>query len=566
VATKPSVIPGIFRLAHIRKVVESVNMGVTSSALIGVKSGIATRQVSFATSAAKMLGWIKGDVGDFEATSAGRALLETIADTKDEADHLKRAIERSTDIQAIAPSLLAPRAPSFKALSKSLVEETGISEVSAQRGARALLVWRKQALFERPRGRTERAMPASRDAAPGLPLTPPRRAPLQEVLAPQVRVARLRELQLRGFGALTNAKVELGDLTVLIGELGAGKTAPIDALLFLAAAQRFGLSRVFAESGLFPAAIALEVELSSEHTPAKEPFRARYELELETDGGGAPRPRREALFLEPTSGELDGGIQPSGRRQVFGREQDQTTRFQAEVGQWETSYTLDPDRLALSQVPADATKFLIALQVKTFIASGVSRLLLQGRDIPASCSATGPTSLTDDVKNLLRAIHRLELDAPDSFDRWLEWLRRAIPWLMDVHVSQGRDDASLSLDVTLESGRVVRVEELSPELLHTIALITLPFTLGPGEVVHIDDTSLALPPATLATIASCWSRAHRGGQIIVTTASPLWAVFTPLKQLRVVKREESGDCSIVKGQGKQTITRWRRAVDLAALR
>lgn len=586
---KSAQIPGTFRLEHIRAVVGAINDGVGSNALIGVKTGIKTRHVSFAVNAARILGWISGEIGALRTTASGRKLLEAEPGSRAEANHFKRGITASKEVKTLAPKLLTKSAPDYEALTEAISQATGLSETSAKRAARVLLSWRRQALLEQPpeepqeqkaRNKTSKPKPKKSSTTP--PKSTPKSKPAPKT--PQTSgVTQLSMLHVEGFGAFRSARVDLDNLTVFLGQAGLSRASLLDALRFLARAQHIGVAGALRQHSSFAAlnssadgptldlGIALEVALAPLAGPGGEHSHLRYELALTRDPGEPARPRGEALYLKPAARTktnqllTDPDEVPESWRQVFARDGAQKVWFRSELGKWRTTYALDPNRLALAEVPADVGKFPAATALKRFVFSGFSQLMIHTNTLVAPARAHGQSRLTGGDANLVRALAKLETERPEDFEKWLDWARKALPSLEDVTISRREDTAALSLDVVVEKDHVIPAARLSPATLRAMTLLALPFTIAPGELVHVDDPSLTVPPTTLAEIVNCWASHRSGGQIIVTTESPLWASMTPLKQLLLLREGARGSAELVKGARNKKVEAWRKAVDLAGL-
>lgn len=153
-------IPQAPNLARVRCIVAAVADGAGNLETIAEETDISLRHVGYAVRAAQTLGLL---AENREPTPLGRALLETEQESEAERDVLKKSVEESAIMKAIAPRLLSHRPPTKKELAERIEKVSGLSHATAAHRASDLLAWREQLLQQRldlPLG------PAHTEAAP----------------------------------------------------------------------------------------------------------------------------------------------------------------------------------------------------------------------------------------------------------------------------------------------------------------------------------------------------------------------------------------------------------------
>ena len=139
-------VPQSSNLARIRCVVTAIAGGAATLEQIAEETDFSARHIGYAARAAQTLGLLDADRAP---TPLGRALIETEQESEEERDVLRRSIEESAILRAIAPGLLAPKRPTKRALAARIERSSGLSTATSEHRASDLLAWREQ-LIEEP--------------------------------------------------------------------------------------------------------------------------------------------------------------------------------------------------------------------------------------------------------------------------------------------------------------------------------------------------------------------------------------------------------------------------------
>lgn len=138
-------VPQAPNLARIRCVITAASDGAATIDQIAEETDISARHVGYSLRAAQTLGLLGPDRA---VTALGRALLDTEQESAEERAVLRRSIEESAILRALAPRLLSSKPPTKKALGERIERLSGLSTATALHRASDLLAWREQLLDE----------------------------------------------------------------------------------------------------------------------------------------------------------------------------------------------------------------------------------------------------------------------------------------------------------------------------------------------------------------------------------------------------------------------------------
>jgi predicted ATPase len=502
-------IPGTFRLEHIRAVVQGVADGTGNSSELRQSMDLSPRHVSFAVGAARMLGWIRGDAKGWKMTKAGRILLAAPRDSDEEARTFEAAIRKSKDVRQIAPDLLVDEGPSFDELTHRISEFTGMAEASAKRGARVLLSWRRQALEPDPAQPEGIGKP---DESPEPIESPDQEKPRKHDEPQNTDLLKkgILSVTLSGWGPFLKGMLSVGDLTVLTGPSGSGKSSFIDSLLFLCEALRHGpnaavIARAQGFSELLfgnegELVIGLEAAI-----PSPDPSVLRYQLTLAPDASDRARVVHEILRSSSASGD------------VLSREADNVATYKAEGGEIFV-LPLSAERLALAAVPDDFERFPAALQLRDMLLRDVVRLSFHVGDLTDPCSPlVNPSSLIRGGGGLPLVLEKLADNDLNSLSGLKTTVRRAAPSVSEIWVREREADRHLTLEFRFDNGLSLPARRVSSGILRTLALATEAETCREGSLLMIDDFGSGLDPSSIRALIDRFAE-PMNGQILLTSA------------------------------------------------
>jgi predicted ATPase len=365
---------------------------------------------------------------------------------------------------------------------------------------------------------------------------------------------KLTHLKVSGFRSLRSIDTPLGDLTVLIGANGSGKSnfvALFNMLSFmLSGSLQLYIGRKGGGSSI--------LHYGPKVTPVLD-----VDLAFE-DPTGQSRYGFSMAFASPD-------------RLIFTDErvsfltQGKATPYTETLGSAQTeSRLIDkaalPDHSTSRQVARVFSNRLKELQVYHFHDTSETSFIRTSQDLHrnrALMSAGG---------NLAAFLYMLRQSRPAHYERILSTVRLVVPYLHDLVLEPDQ----------LNAGRIqLRWRDRNPQYefgphqlsdgsLRAIALITAllqPDELMPAVIV-IDEPELGLHPNAVATIAQLIKAASAKRQVIVATQSPkLVSAFEP-EDIVVVERQEDEKglgYSTLQRLSKESLGTWLEQYDLGQL-
>lgn len=334
--------------------------------------------------------------------------------------------------------------------------------------------------------------------------------PLPEI-KPQALGPFLRWIKIRNYKSIAACHVTLGDLTILVGRNGAGKSNFLDALSFLsdglqtsldhAMRDRGGIDAVRRRSTGHPRNFAIEVEIRLPNGDI-----ARYGFEIAAEGRGGFVVKVEKLSLIDTHGRKTAG---------FHRERTEITTH------LDHPPPVHPDRLYLLNVAGfqgfdEVYKALTSIGLYSLNPDRMKELQ----------SPDAGDLLHRDGGNIASVIGRLE-DRPEIMGRITDYLRSIVPDLTDV------ERVSLGPRETLQFHQRVKGAEHPWKLYATsmsdgtlralgslVAVTQLQERRAPVNLVGIEEPETALHPAAAGALMDALREAAVKTQILITTHSP----------------------------------------------
>ena len=184
-------------LQKMRRVVDVCARGHRESVQIASKTRLAIRQADYALSGASAIGLLERTEEGFKLSPQGRELAAAKRGSEAGAAIFAKAIDRSETINSLAPALLSGAPPSVNEIASRMSTVGGLASSTARHRAGMLLAWRRQLVNRK------------------MDFTKTRRAATEKVAT---------VLQVKQFAQIENARIEFGDLTVLVGPQATGKS------------------------------------------------------------------------------------------------------------------------------------------------------------------------------------------------------------------------------------------------------------------------------------------------------------------------------------------------------
>jgi predicted ATPase len=354
----------------------------------------------------------------------------------------------------------------------------------------------------------------------------------------------ITQLSVKNFRSLADVTIELGPLTVLVGQNGSGKSSVIDVFRFVSDALRLGmktaitrragmnaLRRWSAKGRPYDVEIGIRIQDSS--------FEGEYYFVLGSERKGEYRVKTE-LCSGRFANDLMG---PPGK-------------FHLHEGKWiiapaetESSFPITfPTSFPSHQIQQDTLILPLLGNLLPYhtIYSSLTQMgfytifpkLLRDPQKP-----TNPYPLEEDASNLASALDHFPDNEKTKFKRAVQFV---IPDIDDYQVRQSGSRLIIRLrhtitDVEDSNGKENRMPwfEMAQESDGTIrmfALLTALHQTPSLSMISLEEPELTVHPGAMAKLWEEVIDASRRGQILITTHSPDLLDLCTIDQLRVVEK------------------------------
>ena len=303
--------------------------------------------------------------------------------------------------------------------------------------------------------------------------------------------------------------------------------------------------------------------------PQKSPRAMRYELRLEIFNQSL-QVSDEFLYLIPESSAHPGSLQligqaPSSWREVIVREGGQPAKVAPEFqSKRKMSIRLDPEMLALDNVPADLEQFPATTWFREMLTRGMMHYAIDGSALRRACPPGRPmSSLMPNGANLPWLVMALKRDRPDFFEAWVSHVQTALPSVVNIDAVEREEDHHAYLRVEYEGGYTVTSSGLSDGTLHILALTILPYLGRVPQLICIEEPENGIHPRAIETVLQSLSSVY-DSQVWVTTHSPVVLAHTDLAAVMLMQQQDGGAIA-VRGSDHPRLQDWRGSIDLGSL-
>jgi predicted ATPase len=353
--------------------------------------------------------------------------------------------------------------------------------------------------------------------------------PLQN---PSERV-KVQTLEIKGFRGIKHASIELGDVNVLIGANGAGKSNILSALGFLERVADSSFQRAISEIGgsnfvLYGGRkVTTNARIAVHFQDAKNADTTIFELTIRFGEDDLP------VLKEKLNS------QRMGRTNFFVTESEffNTPLDHKKLQEFTSAFAIKNN---LSQT-----------RVYHFSDSSPQARIRQ------SCLMNDNHYLKSDAGNLAAFLYRFAKVKPERFGSFEALIKRIVPGFDRFMLSPDRLNETL---IRLEyrdtrHDLLLTASYLSDGSLRFIALAALLY-FNPPPLVIIDEPELGLHPTALIFLAELIQQASFESQIIVATQNPEFLNQFQPHQILVVEQDELSEETFVKRLDATELEGW----------
>lgn len=405
-----------------------------------------------------------------------------------------------------------------------------------------------------------------------------------------------------GYRCLRHISQPLGPFHVLVGPNASGKTTFLDVIAFLGRLASDGIEAAVEErtqnfydllwqrtGQRFELAIEARIPEALRASLTRTDFdTVRYEIAL---GIG---PDSQELGIQAESVLLKVGARPEfSRRQLFPEapaipgsfisvEQDSreartvihkvpggndnffSETFQETGKGWFPAYKLGPRRSALSNLPADESRFPVSTWLKELLTTGVQQLVLNSLLLRKASPPGQSRGFKPDGSNLPWVIADLERRAPERLQQWIAHLQTAFPDIEGIQTIERPEDKHRYLLVKYRGGVEIPSWMVSDGTLRMLALTLPAYLTGLQGVYLIEEPENGIHPRAIETMFQSLSSVY-DAQVLLATHSPVILNIVDAEQVLCFAKTPEGATDIVRGSEHPALAAWRQETNLGLL-
>lgn len=408
-------------------------------------------------------------------------------------------------------------------------------------------------------------------------------------------ITRIQALYFKGFKYLD---VRLRDYNILIGPNASGKSSLLDIFTFIKDTLEDGPDNaVKKRSSRFEELIwkrkknyfelALEMEIPDGN---KKKYKfARYELAISYNEKRGIIIENEALWLIKDKKDIwenqrkqrpfplfpdempdtDHIIKqfkrtPPGWRKIVSKSDKGNDFFRSETTEWNIIYRFGPQKASLARIPEDENRFSLALRIKELLMEGIQYIQLNSVAMKWPCRPDASVSFEFDGSNLPKVVKHLKENYPESFNKWVEHVKTALPDIEKIEVKERPEDRYLYLVIHYQNNIVVSSWLLSDGTLRLLAQTIIAYLPEKHKVYIIEEPENGLHPQAIETVIQSLSSAYEN-QVILATHSPVILRMSQPKDILCFAKTSTGTIDVIRGEDHPKLKTWQKSVDLSTL-
>lgn len=340
----------------------------------------------------------------------------------------------------------------------------------------------------------------------------------------------ISRLRVKRFRSVQAADLTFGDLTLLVGENGAGKSNLVDCLAFLADSITLGLSAAFEKRGGIasvrskkptggkPYNLGLAVEITR---PISAVRRVIFGFELRSTGRASYEVAREQGIVDHENGDR------------IWYERHGTEKFDTNAG---LAPAVEPTLLTLPILGGDARFRPLFDSVSTIRTYQIEPAQMRALQDPDSGEW-----LRYDGSNAASVLGRMLADSPNARTRLIQLLSCIVPGVTNIAPKQLGNKLTIEFTQEWRDDRKVQFDafNMSDGTLRALGLLLAVFQQSHPTILVIEEPEATIHPGALTTILDIIHHAERQMQVILTTHSPDLLDVDWLRddQIRIVERD-----------------------------
>jgi predicted ATPase len=415
----------------------------------------------------------------------------------------------------------------------------------------------------------------------------------------------ITRVQALNFRTLRYVDQQLGEFHAIVGPNGSGKSSFLDAIAILSDITRSGVEgAIYGDPGMGVAQrssdprmltwmcsgqsfeIAVEIQIPNHLRDTGRFDRVRYEIGIHTgdsnnsvsiafenlylippNGAGTTSQRNPELFPDPPPAPetLLTFRPPPGWKSVVRKTSGGKDYFQSERTKYNTQFTMGIGRSALSGLPADVTRFPVAVWARSFLQQGVQRIQLDAESMRLAAPPGLSSVYRPDGSNLAWVVDDFKKRVgADRFGLWVDHVGTAVPGVVGIDTVIRDDDRHRYLVVTYNNGLKAPSWVLSDGTLRILALTLLAYLDEVGGLILVEEPENGVHPRAVDAVVAALSQVS-GRQLLLASHSPVVLGALADSQVLCFAKNEDGATAIVRGDLHPALKDWRNRPDLGDL-
>lgn len=231
---------------------------------------------------------------------------------------------------------------------------------------------------------------------------------------------------------------------------------------------------------------------------------------------------------------------------------------------WLPSFKFGPFKSALANLPADESKFPVAVWFRELLTSGIQQMVLNSQFIRQASPPSRQMGFWPDGSNLPWVVQRLRQTSPQRFEEWINHVRTALPELQTIRTIEREDDRHRYLMVKYDGIGEVPSWMVSDGTLRLLALTLIAYLPEFTGLYLIEEPENGIHPRAIETVFQSLSSVQ-SAQVLTATHSPvILSIVDPGSVLCFAKTPE-GATDIVSGSEHPRLREWRGETNLSTL-
>ncbi|MCD6309782.1 MAG: ATP-binding protein [Candidatus Eremiobacteraeota bacterium] len=275
--------------------------------------------------------------------------------------------------------------------------------------------------------------------------------------------------------------------------------------------------------------------------------------------------RQLSFFPDPLPPPSFLSISPKRRKwkSIVSKVKDGNDNFYAETGVYDYSFKRGPQESALGNLPKDKDKFPITMWFRDFLSKGVQVIKLNSEFMRKPSRPGLPRTFLPDGSNLPWIINDLRKNK-ESFNRWIDHLKTALPDLKDIDTIERPEDKHRYFSITYKNGLKIPSWCVSDGTLRLLALTILAYLKDIEGIYLIEEPENGIHPIAIETVFQSLSSVY-DAQVLLATHSPVIVGIAKPHDILCFARTDEGIVDIINGSEHPGLKEWRGEISLNVL-